>query len=303
MQRKSRGEFALAGSSLKEGSFTKFNMDANIVNKQKSFPNGHLIDVRGLERFYRTPAGEVAALRGVDLQVSTGEFVAVLGKSGAGKSTLINVLTGIDRPSGGEVRLNGAAIHEMDDDSLARWRGKNLGVVFQFFQLLPSLTLIENITLAMDFNHTYALAERSRRALALLEQVGISEHAYKTPAKISGGQQQRVAIARALANDPPLIVADEPTGNLDSQTAAGILDLFSHLADMGKTLLVATHDQEVARRATRILHIEDGRLSRYGSDPSAREETGLESPPKKLADLKTVCQKSPARPFPSRWRF
>jgi ABC-type lipoprotein export system ATPase subunit len=219
-----------------------------------------LIEVRDLYKYYQTPAGDLPALRGVNLHVKRGEFLAVVGKSGAGKSTLVNMLTCIDRPSSGDIFFNNQPVHVLSEDQKARWRGKNLGVVFQFFQLLPSLNLIENITLAMDFNNAYSLRERHERALHLLEQVGIAEHACKVPAKISGGQQQRVAIARALANDPPLIIADEPTGNLDSSTAGEIFDLFTSLVDQGKTLLVVTHDKEIAARASRRIEISDGQI-------------------------------------------
>lgn len=220
----------------------------------------HLIEVHDLVKNYHTPAGDVPALRGINMYVDSGEFLAVIGKSGAGKSTLINMLTGIDRPTSGEVVVDGVSIQSLSEDQVARWRGKNLGFVFQFFQLLPNLNLIENITIPMDFCNTYPLGERKERALELLDNVGLKEHAYKVPAKISGGQQQRVAIARAMANDPPLIVADEPTGNLDSKTTAEIYDLFSKLVDQGTTFLVVTHDKEIARRASRVIEIADGRL-------------------------------------------
>lgn len=217
-----------------------------------------LIDVHGLNKSYLTPAGEFPALHDIDIQINRGEFVALLGKSGAGKSTLINMLSGIDQPSSGSITINGVSIHELNEAQLARWRGQNLGVVFQFFQLLPSISLIENITLAMDFNGNTPPGGRRVRALELLDQVGIVEHGEKVPAKISGGQQQRVAIARALANDPPVILADEPTGNLDSQTANGVMDLFSELKSLGKTLFIVTHDEEIAHRADRILNINNG---------------------------------------------
>jgi putative ABC transport system ATP-binding protein len=223
----------------------------------------YVIETRQLVKVYKTAAGNYPALKGIDLQVKHGEFAAVLGKSGAGKSTMINLITGIDRPTSGEVVVNGTPIHHLHEDQRSRWRGLNLGVVFQFFQLLPSLTLIENITLVMDFNNTYPLRERKQRALHLLDQVGIAEHAYKIPSRISGGQQQRVAIARALANDPPVIVADEPTGNLDSKTAHEIFDLFSRLVEQGKTLLVVTHDKEIAARATRIIEMADGQIVKH----------------------------------------
>ena len=242
------------------------------MNRQKQLQNLEAkpvadprIEVRALHKAYHTSAGDFPALRGVDMQVWPGEFVSVHGKSGAGKSTLVNMITGIDRPTSGEVFIDGVSIPSMPDDRLARWRGKNMGVVFQFFQLLPSLTLIENITLAMDFSGMYPIKERQDRALALLEQVGLADHARKVPSKISGGQQQRVAIARALANDPRLLVADEPTGNLDSQTAAGILDLFEDLVERGRSLLVVSHDRELSQRAGRVIEIEDGRIVAAGN--------------------------------------
>lgn len=233
-------------------------MDTIESRQPDQLSSSALIDVHGLSKIYLTPAGEFPALRYVDLQIQQGEFVALLGKSGAGKSTLINMLSGIDRPSEGSIVIDGVAINELSEDQLARWRGRNLGVVFQFFQLLPSISLIENITLAMDFNGVSPPNGRRARAFELLEQVGIGEHGGKVPSKISGGQQQRAAIARALANNPQVILADEPTGNLDSQTARGVMDLFVGLKELGKTLLVVTHDKEVASRADRILHISGG---------------------------------------------
>jgi len=232
-------------------------------NKTADRPADDAIQTQQLVKVYKTAAGDYTALKGIDLRVQHGEFVAVLGKSGAGKSTMINLITGIDRPTAGEIVVNGTAIHHLHEDQRSRWRGRNLGVVFQFFQLLPSLTLIENITLVMDFSNTYPLRERKERALQLLDRVGIVEHAYKIPSRISGGQQQRVAIARALANDPPVIVADEPTGNLDSRTAHEIFDLFSSLVEHGKTLLVVTHDKEIAARAPRVIEMADGQIVKH----------------------------------------
>lgn len=219
-----------------------------------------LLEARNLWKIYDTPAGGVEALRGVSFTLYPGEFIALIGKSGAGKSTLVNVLTCIDSLTEGEIYFNGQAIHTMTDEQKTRWRGKNLGVVFQFFQLLPTLNLAENIKIAMDLLNAYPVAERHQRALALLKMVGIEEHAYKIPAKISGGQQQRVAIARALANDPPLIIADEPTGNLDSRTAGEIYDLFANLLEKGKTVFLVSHDRAVKRWATRVIEIADGEL-------------------------------------------
>ena len=236
---------------------------SQIAYEAASGQSDYAIDTRQLVKVYKTAAGNYPALKGIDLQVKHGEFVAMLGKSGAGKSTLINLITGIDRPTAGEIVVNGTPIHHLSEDQRARWRGLNLGVVFQFFQLLPSLTLIENITLVMDFCSTYPLRERKARALHLLDQVGIVEHAYKIPSRISGGQQQRVAIARALANDPPVIVADEPTGNLDSRTAHEIFDLFASLVEQGKTLLVVTHDKEIAARAPRVVEMADGLIVKH----------------------------------------
>jgi putative ABC transport system ATP-binding protein len=220
-----------------------------------------LLGLRDLHKSYQTPAGPIAALKNINLSIQRGEFVAVLGKSGAGKSTLVNMITGIDCPDSGEIIINGVSIRQLDEDERARWRGLNLGVVFQFFQLLPSINLIRNITIPMEFCNRYTAPERKIRALSLLEQVGLGDHARKRPALISGGQQQRVAIARALANDPPMIIADEPTGNLDSKTAAEILDLFSELTQRGKTVLIVTHDKTVAARADRVVEIVDGEIA------------------------------------------
>jgi ABC-type lipoprotein export system ATPase subunit len=217
-----------------------------------------VIELHNLVKSYRTPAGAVPALRGLNLSIAKGEFVAVVGKSGAGKSTLVNMTTGIDRPDSGDIIVASTPINTLSEDQRARWRGLNMGVVFQFFQLLPSINLLKNITIAMEFCNRYSPRERKERALYLLEQVGIAEHAHKRPSEISGGQQQRMAIARALANDPPILVADEPTGNLDSRTTVEILDLFSNLVGQGKTLLIVTHDKGVASGATRRIEIADG---------------------------------------------
>ncbi|MBI5351996.1 MAG: ABC transporter ATP-binding protein [Chloroflexi bacterium] len=192
------------------------------------------------------------------MQVDAGEFVAVVGKSGSGKSTLINMITGIDTPSSGEVFVASTAVHGMDQEQLAVWRGRNVGIIFQFFQLLPTLTVAENIILPMDFCNTFPVKERRERALSLLEKVGIAEQADKLPSDLSGGQQQRAAIARALANDPPLIVADEPTGNLDSQTSDAVMQLFANLALEGKTVLMVTHERDLTRYFTRSIILSDG---------------------------------------------
>ena len=219
-----------------------------------------MILIKDLVKSYETPAGKFLALKGVSFQVQQGEFVAIYGKSGAGKSTLINMVSGIDRPDSGEIWIRGEGIHTMSEDQRARWRGRSLGVVFQFFQLLPALNLIENITIAMDLTNSVPLKSRREKAIQLLEQVGIADHARKVPSKISGGQQQRVAIARALANNPALLLADEPTGNLDSKTRDGILDIFVAITEQGRTVMVVTHDREIAARASRVIEIKDGMI-------------------------------------------
>ena len=233
-----------------------------------------LIEMRDVVKVYSTAAGEFSALRGINMLVHAGEFVGIVGKSGAGKSTLLNMVTGVDDLTSGEVTVNindsSVSIHELSEDQVALWRGKNLGVVFQSFQLLPMLTLVENITLPMDLCGVYSPKESRERALDLLRLVEIEEHADKLPAFISGGQQQRVAIARALANDPPILVADEPTGSLDSVTADHIFEVFEHLVtDQGKTIVMVTHDESLRPRFTRTLGIVDGEL-----DPMAGSASG-----------------------------
>ena len=222
--------------------------------------NGHLVDLRQVVKTYSGAAGTFTALKGIDLQVKAGEFVTIVGKSGCGKSTLINVITGIDRPTSGEVLVGGAAVHALREGQIAVWRGRTIGVVFQFFQLLPTLTAIENVMLAMDFAKTISPGERFGRAMHLLEQVDMADYAHQLPSALSGGQQQSVAIARALANDPPLLAADEPTGNLDSKTADAVFQLFESLVDSGKTILMVTHDSDLAGRARRTIRLADGEI-------------------------------------------
>ena len=219
-----------------------------------------LITLRAVSKDHPTPAGPFTALDGVSLDVSRGELVAVVGQSGSGKSTLLNLVAGIDRPTRGEVWVGGTAVHGLAERDMARWRGRSVGIVFQFFQLLPTLTAIENVMLPMDFCDAWPSRERRPRALALLERLGVADQADKLPATLSGGQQQRVAIARALANAPAVLLADEPTGNLDSRNAAAILELFAALADGGQTVVMATHDAAVHRLAARTVAIADGRL-------------------------------------------
>ena len=224
-------------------------------------PSGQaLIRVIGLDKSYKTAAGEVAVLRGINWEVQAGEFVGVIGKSGSGKSTLLNMLAGIDRPTAGEVWVGDTPVHRLSEGQMAVWRGRHLGIVFQFFQLLPMLSLVENVMLPMDFCNMYSRRERRQRALDLLDRVGMLEHADKLPLACSGGQQQRVAIARALANDPPVVVADEPTGNLDSKTAESVFALFHQLVAQGKTVIMVTHDSSLAKRVQRTALIADGEI-------------------------------------------
>jgi putative ABC transport system ATP-binding protein len=219
-----------------------------------------LISMSHVSKSYVTPSGSFEALRDIDLEVRQAEFVAVVGRSGSGKSTLINVLTGIDSPSSGEIQVASTAVHTLGEEELAKWRGKNVGVIFQFFQLLPTLTIAENVMLPMDFCNTFPPAERRPRAMALLEKMGIAGQADKLPADLSGGQQQRAAIARALANDPPLLVADEPTGNLDSRTSEDVVRFFSTLVKEGKTVVMVTHERDLTRYFTRTVMLEDGAI-------------------------------------------
>ncbi len=221
-----------------------------------------LIDLRSVEKVYRTGRLEYAALRGIDLRVDAGEMVSVVGPSGSGKSTALNLITGIDRPSGGTVTVDGQRLDRMNEEELAAWRGTRLGIVFQFFQLLPTLTALENATLPLDFARIGRAKERAAKAAHNLELVGLGDKLDHVPAELSGGEQQRVAIARALACDPTLLVGDEPTGNLDSETAARMFDLLATLNDGGVTVLYVTHDRDLAARAPRTVSIRDGLIDR-----------------------------------------
>jgi putative ABC transport system ATP-binding protein len=227
-----------------------------------------LISMTGVTKQYASAAGAIVALRDVSLEITAGEFVAVIGKSGSGKTTLINLLTGIDSPSAGIIRVASTDVHTLDHEDLSSWRGRSVGIVFQFFQLLPTLTVAENVMLPMDFCHTYPARERRTRALGLLAQLGLADQADKLPTALSGGQQQRAAIARALANDPPLIVADEPTGNLDSRTAEEVMEFFAHLVDSGKTVVMVTHERDLERYCARSITLSDGALVRPDSTQS-----------------------------------
>ena len=242
------------------GRWLKRNGSNGASNGRYRNGNSHLIELRKVVKNYETTAGPFPALKGIDLQIDTGEFVAVIGKSGSGKSTLINMLTGIDRPTSGQVLIGDTTVHTLSEGQLAVWRGRNVGVIFQFFQLLPTLTVIENVMLPMDFCHMYSARERRERAMYLLEQVEMARHAHKLPSAVSGGEQQRVAIARAVANDPPILAADEPTGNLDSKTAESVFRLFEKKVEAGKTILMVTHDHDLAKQATRTVLLADGEI-------------------------------------------
>jgi putative ABC transport system ATP-binding protein len=231
--------------------------------------NAAIIELHQVVKRYQGKGANVTALKGIDLCVDRGEFLAVLGKSGAGKTTLINLVSGIDRPTAGEIYVGGIPIHALGEDARSAWRGRGVGVVFQFFQLLPTLSVLQNVMLPMDLARRYPLREQRARALRLLDQVGIAEHARKLPSAMSGGQQQRAAIARALANDPPVILADEPTGSLDSVTARDVMAVLEDLVRQGRTLVLVTHDKDLAQRAHRTLLLADGAIVASGQKVAA----------------------------------
>ena len=220
-----------------------------------------IINLNDVTKTYETPSGPFIALQNIELRILKGEFVAVVGKSGSGKTTLLNVLAGIDHLTKGEISVDGTKVDSLTESQLAEWRGRTIGLVFQFFQLLPTLTIAENVMLPMDFVEIIPAAKRRSKALELLEVVGISDQADKLPASLSGGQQQRAAIARALANDPPILMADEPTGNLDEATRTSVLELFAKLNDEGRTLIVVTHERDVNSYADRLITLVDGRVA------------------------------------------
>jgi putative ABC transport system ATP-binding protein len=229
-----------------------------------------IVQVQHVVKTYPVGDGEITVLNEVSLDIYPGEFVAIVGESGNGKSTLLNMITGIDHPTSGNVLVNGRSLVTMSENELALWRGVDMGIVFQFFQLLPALNLLQNVILPMDFTRQLPRRARKERALQLLELVGLADQAYKLPSAVSGGQQQRAAIARALANDPPLIVADEPTGNLDFRTSSEVFTLFRQLVSQGKTLIMVTHNEGMAREAQRLLEVRNGRIVRdeYHATPS-----------------------------------
>ena len=218
------------------------------------------IDLRNVVKTYDSLAGSITALQGIDLQIHRGEFLIVTGKSGSGKTTLVNTVTGLDRITSGEIWVDGAPLHHFSSEKAAKLRGKTMGVVFQSFELLPTLTVLQNVMLPMDFARKYSVREQRQRAMQLLEQVDIADHAKKYPTALSGGQQQRLSIARAMANDPAILVADEPTGSLDSGTATAVIDLFAELVRQGSTILLVTHDKDVAKRGSRMITLADGQI-------------------------------------------
>ncbi len=219
-----------------------------------------LIELRCVVKIYNSLAGSVTALNGIDLQIFQGEFIVVTGKSGSGKTTLVNMLTGLDRSTSGEVWVNGEPLHKFGSEKAAKLRGKTMGVVFQSFELLPTLTVLQNVMLPMDFAWRYSRWEQRKRAMSLLEQVDIADHAKKLPTALSGGQQQRLSIARAMANDPAILVADEPTGSLDSATATAVIDIFDGLVQQGRTVFMVTHDKDIAKRGSRTITLSDGEI-------------------------------------------
>ena len=238
-------------------------MNLSIVNStsnQNIPPKEAFIELRQVIKTYNSLGGAVTALKGIDLQITAGEFLVITGKSGSGKTTLVNMITGLDRLSSGEIWVGGAPLHRFSPDKAAKWRGRMVGVVFQSFELLASLSVLRNVMLPMDFTRRFSQREQRQRAMSLLEQVEIADHAGKSPIALSGGQQQRVAIARAMANDPSILVADEPTGSLDSATARAVVDLFADLARQGRTVVLVTHDKDIARRGSRTITLADGEI-------------------------------------------
>ena len=233
------------------------------ANSQQSQERGEtIVDLHQVVKTYETPSGPFTALQDINLRIQAGEFVAVVGKSGSGKTTLLNVLAGIDRPTSGVISVDGTRVDSLSESQLAEWRGRTIGLVFQFFQLLPTLTIAENVMLPMDFVEIIPETERRSKSLKLLDQVGIQDQADKLPASLSGGQQQRAAIARALANDPPILLADEPTGNLDEATRTSILELFSKLNAEGRTIIVVTHERDISSYSDRQVTLVDGRVAK-----------------------------------------
>jgi len=234
----------------------------NEVIKTPLSNNGNIVEINNVVKRFPVGDDQITVLKDISFTIKKGEFLTVVGPSGNGKSTLLNMITGIDHPSDGEVIVTGREVHTMSENELAKWRSRHVGIIFQFFQMLPALSLLQNIILPMDFARHYTPRERETRAMQLLESVGLADQANKLPGQVSGGQQQRAAIARALANDPPLIVADEPTGNLDTRTGDAVFELFSDLVAQGKTMVMVTHNKELAAQVPRVIEIVNGRIHR-----------------------------------------
>ena len=238
-----------------------------------------IIQIKNVNKSYSVGDDQIKVLKGIDLAIPSGSFAAIVGPSGNGKSTLLNMITGIDHPTSGQVIVTGRALHNMSENGLAAWRSQNMGIVFQFFQLIPSLNLLQNVIMPMDFLGTLSRSQRKERAFHLLDMVGLADEAKKLPSRVSGGQLQRAAIARALANDPPLVVADEPTGNLDNETSEVVFQIFSHLVDQGKTLIMVTHNLELAQRVPLRIEIVNGKVSPAQAWPqSAPSSNGSQRP-------------------------
>ena len=240
-------------AGIKETSSTNDYINSN---------NKHVVRLRRVNKSFQVGDSEIPVLKELSLEVHAGEFISIVGQSGSGKSTLLNMVTGIDFPTSGEVLVTGQNVTTMSENELAAWRGKNVGIIFQFFQMLPALSLLQNVILPMAFAGILPRNQRKARATELLELVGLGDQLHKLPNMVSGGQQQRAAVARALANDPPLLVADEPTGNLDARTADDVFDIFVRLSSEGKTIIMVTHNQVLAGRVPRVIELDDGRISR-----------------------------------------
>ena len=243
-----------------------------MITRNENSSKKPIIELKSIVKAFPVGDSEITILHDISLDIHQGEFVSIVGPSGNGKSTLLNMITGIDRPTAGEVNVTGCPVHSMSENELAKWRGQHVGIIFQFFQMLPSLSLLQNVTLPMEFAGKYGRTERRQRALYLLELVGLADQANKLPAMVSGGQQQRAAIARSLATDPPLLVADEPTGNLDAKTAGQVFDIFMRLVEeQGKTMLMVTHDSHLADLIPRQIEIVNGRIANDKSrQPAAK---------------------------------
>ena len=231
------------------------------------------IQISNLVKTYNTPAGPLNVLRGIDLELGKGGFVALVGPSGGGKTTFLNMVTGVDKPTSGMLFVGGVDVANTSERKLTRWRGRNIGIVFQFFQLLPTMTVLENVMMPMDFGNVYKHQERRDKAMALLERFDVADQAQKTPDLLSGGQQQRVAIARALANDPPLVIGDEPTGNLDRMSAAIVFEAFYELQGQGHTIIIVTHDRDLVRDVPMVMTLQDGLLEASLLEAAARRQT------------------------------